>query len=156
MDDEARERAFEPFFTTKSKERGTGLGLSVCLGIVKQCGGRISFESARAGTTFTVLLPAGSARTVSVPSPEPARNGTETVLLVEDEPSVRRIAGAALRRAGYRVIEAPNAADARIEAQAASGAIDLLLTDVEMPGGNGRALAEHLLRELPSLRVLFV
>jgi PAS domain S-box-containing protein len=157
MDDEARQRAFEPFFTTKPKERGTGLGLSVCLGIVKQCGGRITFAStAGGGTTFTVLLPMSATPATLPADPEPARRGTETVLLVEDEGAVRRIAAATLRRAGYRVIEAGNAADARVEAQAASGPIDLLLTDVEMPGGGGRALAQHLRAELPGLRVLYV
>ena len=157
MDDEARQRAFEPFFTTKPKERGTGLGLSVCLGIVKQCGGRITFAgTAGGGTTFTVLLPMSATLAALPVDPEPARSGTETVLLVEDEAAVRRIAAATLRRAGYRVVEAGSAADARVEAQAASGAIDLLLTDVEMPGGGGRALAQRLRAEIPGLRVLYV
>jgi PAS domain S-box-containing protein len=153
---EARERAFEPFFTTKDKDRGTGLGLSVCLGIVTQCGGRISFESTPGGTTFTVLLPRAAEIGTIAAARAPARRGTETVLLAEDEAAVRRIAAATLRRAGYRVIEAGSAADARVEAQAAANAIDVLVTDVEMPGGGGRALAEHLAAEIPGLRVLFV
>jgi nitrogen-specific signal transduction histidine kinase/CheY-like chemotaxis protein len=156
MDEETRERAFEPFFTTKGAERGTGLGLPVCLGIVKQCGGRISFETSRSGTTFTVLLPEAAAAQAAAAPPRPPPTGSETVLLVEDEPAVRRIAAAILRRGGYRVIEAGNAADARIEAQAVGGAVDLLLTDVELPGGGGRVLAEQLRGELPALRVLFV
>jgi two-component system cell cycle sensor histidine kinase/response regulator CckA len=157
MDEEARERAFEPFFTTKGHGRGTGLGLPVCLGIVKQCGGEISFENTPGGgTTFTVLLPLSAGVSVRPPAPKPARAGTEIVLLVEDEPAVRRIAAATLRRSGYRVIEAASAADARVEAQAAHGAVDLLLTDVEMPGGGGRALASQLRAEMPEIRVLFV
>jgi PAS domain S-box-containing protein len=158
MDEEARERAFEPFFTTKAKERGTGLGLPVCLGIVKQCGGRISFQSVAAGTTFTVVLPRAAPDTAAAlaAAPEAAGAGTELVLLVEDEIAVRRIAAGTLRRAGYRVIEAGGAAEARVAAQLAKAPIDLLLTDVEMPGGGGRALAEQLREERAELRVLFI
>jgi CheY-like chemotaxis protein len=156
MDEETRRRAFEPFFTTKPGERGIGLGLAVCHGIAKQCGGHIGFESRPGqGTAFTVLLPYAPDGEIKA-DPAPAQRGWETVLLVEDDDAVRRVAAAALRRNGYRVLEVEDAASAERTFAAEAGAIDLLLTDVEMPGVGGRELAERILGKKPGLAVLFV
>ncbi len=156
MDEETRRRAFEPFFTTKPGERGIGLGLAVCHGIVKQCGGHIGFESRPGeGTRFTVLLPYARAGLDKAEAP-PLQRGSETVLLVEDDPAVRRVAATALRRNGYRVLEAEDGESAERAFAAEGGAVDLLLTDVEMPGGGGRSLAERIVARKPGLAVLFV
>ena len=156
---EARAHLFEPFFTTKEVGKGTGLGLASVYGIVRQSNGLITVESEPgAGSVFTMHFPvAPSTDQILEPSAASARTGPgrETVLLVEDEDSVRVIVGAVLRRQGYHVVEAPGARIA-CEIFATRGDIDLLVTDVVMPEMNGPALAQRLIGLRPELRVLFI
>ncbi|MDQ3365129.1 MAG: response regulator [Myxococcota bacterium] len=152
-------RVFEPFFTTKELGRGTGLGLATCYGIVTQSGGSITVESApAAGTTFRVYLPRAEGE-LATPEPvvaaAPAR-GSETVLLVEDEPIVRTVAISVLERAGFRVLAAGDGVQALALARAHVGRIELLVTDVVMPHMGGPQLAATLVQERPQLAVLFV
>jgi two-component system, cell cycle sensor histidine kinase and response regulator CckA len=158
MDESTRLRAFEPFFTTKAQ--GTGLGLSTVYGIVTQSGGQIEAESRHGeGTIFSVYLPAVSAR-VREPAASPPTiglgRGSETVLLVEDEAVVRNLARRVLRDSGYRVIEARSGEEALRLAGEHPDRIDLLLTDVVMPGMNGRELADRLGEIRPGTRVVFM
>jgi PAS domain S-box-containing protein len=150
---------FEPFFTTKPVGAGTGLGLAMCEGIVRQAGGSISVESAPdLGTTFRVHLPRVSAAPVRASSPAepaPVARGTETLLLVEDENAILNVERRVLSGLGYEVLTASNGADALELAKRHSGPIDLLLTDVVMPRMGGRELAAHLTALRPALRVLF-
>ncbi len=159
MSAEARAHLFEPFFTTKMLGRGTGLGLAVVHGIVKQSEGAIAVESeAGLGTSIHVYLPRCAEPAARLPpSPKPASRsgGNEAVLLVEDEPAVRAVAERTLRRAGYDVLVASDAEEALALAPPRDG-LDLLVTDVVMPGMNGRELADRLLRGHPGLRVLFI
>jgi PAS domain S-box-containing protein len=160
MDDATRARIFEPFFTTKDRGRGTGLGLSTVYGIIKQSGGYITVHSSRgAGTTFEILLPALDEAAISVPTaavaPQPGISAGETVLVVEDEQSVRRMAGQMLARAGYRVLEAGDGHEALAVASDHRGPIHLLLTDVVLPGLSGVAVAESLKTTRPDIRVLY-
>jgi PAS domain S-box-containing protein len=156
---ELRGRLFEPFFTTKPQGKGTGLGLAVVDGIVKQSGGWIEVESeVGVGTTFQIFLPgAGAAGVEAVRSREgfPAR-GSETVLLVEDEAAVRDMAQTALASYGYKVLSVANGEDALRTVAAHHGRIDLLLTDVIMPGVSGPELAERVRREYPGIAVVFM
>jgi len=160
MSAETRAHLFEPFFTTKELGKGTGLGLASVYGIVRQSNGFIAVDSeSGTGTTFTMHFPAVDAsQTTETPLPARAAtaDGQETVMLVEDEEAVRRIISTALRRHGYRVLEAatPNAAIALMEQH--PDRIDLLVSDVVMPEMNGPALAQRLVGMRPSLRVLFV
>jgi signal transduction histidine kinase len=152
-------RIFEPFFTTKERGRGTGLGLAAVHGIVTQLGGAIGVESAvGAGTTFRVFLPATHV-TIETKT-EPVRQGTpvgsETVLLVEDERGVRTFIATALRRFGYRVIEAESAETALAQLAGIKEPIHMLLTDVILPKMNGRALADQIKRIYPAMPVLFM
>ncbi|HSD33445.1 MAG TPA: PAS domain S-box protein [Gemmatimonadales bacterium] len=159
MDAETRGRVFEPFFTTKAVGKGSGLGLATVYGIVKQSGGYIDVSSEPTrGSVFTVYLPRVLEGAPVAPEPvpaEPPRAGGETVLLVEDEPGVRSLACRALRRFGYRVLEAGNGAEALKVARASQDPIHLLLTDVVMPEMGGRELALMLKRERPATRVLY-
>jgi len=161
MDAETRSHIFEPFFTTKAAGAGTGLGLATVFGIVQQSGGVIRVESEpEEGAAFEILLPrytvkaAESARARGVAG-APAR-GTETVLLVEDDDQVRRLASSVLRGHGYQVLEAADAAQALLRSERHDGPIHLLLTDVVMPKSSGRQLAERLVIERPEIRVLFM
>jgi PAS domain S-box-containing protein len=156
---EAREHIFDPFFTTKGKGEGTGLGLATVHGIVRQTGGAISFHSdSGQGTTFLIHLPRHEAavdrRETARSSADPA--GTETVLVVEDQDSVRKLAVRMLSRFGYRILEAAQGDQALLLAESHPGPIHLLLTDVVMPGMTGRELADHLRAARPSINVLYM
>jgi signal transduction histidine kinase/serine/threonine protein kinase/CheY-like chemotaxis protein len=157
MDAPTLAKAFEPFFTTKPT--GSGLGLPTAYGIVKQSGGHIDIESRQgAGTTFRILLPETEQR-ASVPVPAPAasdRPGTGTVLLVDDEPLVREATRRTLRSLGYQVLGAKSADEALRIAAENVDSIDLVITDVMMPGMNGLELARELGKIRPSLKVLFI
>jgi signal transduction histidine kinase/ActR/RegA family two-component response regulator len=159
MTPEVQARIFEPFFTTKPPGAGTGLGLAMCYGIVRQAEGLILVESEPGrGTRFSVLLPReGMEPDAAVASPLAGlAPGRETVLLVEDDPTVRVVTGRMLRELGYTVLEAGSASEARNVAATADGRVDLLLTDVVMPGGSGRELAEVLTLRHPDLPVVFM
>jgi len=159
MTEAVKQRVFEPFFTTKERGKGTGLGLSLVYATVEQSGGIIRVTSApNAGATFEMFFPQTKAVATPAATAMPlneASRGTEIVLLAEDEDSVRTVAKEALERRGYRVLAAADGPSALALARACSGRIDLLLTDVVMPGMNGRELAEALLIERPGTRVLF-
>jgi hypothetical protein len=160
MDEQTKARLFEPFFTTKEMGKGTGLGLSTVYGIVKQSGGYIwVYSELGRGTTFKVYLPqVEAAATVDLPAtaPEAAPRGSETVLLVEDEPALRAVARRVLQRQGYAVLEAAHGDAALALVATHQGPLDLLVTDVVMPGLSGRDLADRLTAARPDLRVLFV
>ncbi|MDZ4717402.1 MAG: PAS domain S-box protein [Roseiflexaceae bacterium] len=160
MDSEVLQHIFEPFFTTKEVGKGTGLGLATCYSIVKQHSGAIQVDSAIGhGTTFTIYLACVEATAAIVQSAEPAGapRGTETVLLVEDEPLVRELERAILNEQGYIVLEATNGEEAwRIVQAPGKAAITLLITDLVMPQMGGKALAELVLEHYPSIMVLFV
>lgn len=152
------ERIFDPFFTTKPPGQGTGLGLSVCMGIAEQAGGYINvYSEPGQGTTFRVYLPrreAGASRPEIRPAGEP-RAGDERIAVVEDDPQLRGLMVSVLGRAGYRVTEVEGG-PAAAATLARLARLDLLVTDVVMPGVTGPALAELLRRERPRLPVLFV
>lgn len=152
------ERIFEPFFTTKDVGHGTGLGLATVYGIVKQHNGWISVQSeVGRGTTFEIFFPA-SQRQVSAQAPasRAARRGSECILLVEDEDALRDLVRAVLETYGYTVLDAPNGRHAFEMWKANANKIDMLLTDIVMPGGvTGRDLAEALIQDKPNLRILF-
>ncbi|MGN6392244.1 MAG: response regulator [Gemmatimonadales bacterium] len=161
MDEHVLAHLFEPFFTTKEMGRGTGLGLATVYGIVRQSGGQIQVASRPGeGSTFTVYFPRvdepvrhGAA---PAPPPEPAPGGSETVLVVEDEEAVRHLVCRVLRTKGYRVLEAAHAEAALQVWNAATEPIDLLVTDMVMPGMSGTALAAQLAEARPGLRILFI
>jgi signal transduction histidine kinase/ActR/RegA family two-component response regulator len=160
MTPEVQERIFEPFFTTKPVGHGTGLGLSTVYGIVAQSGGQVFVRSAPgAGSTFTICLPVHTAEaepTVASPPPRPVHGGAETVLLVEDELLVRQLTHEILRRSGYQVLEASDGAEALRLLGDHPGRIDLLLTDVVMPGMNGGELAHRMRSVRTGIRVIFM
>ncbi len=158
MDEATRARMFEPFFTTKAPGQGTGLGLSTVYGIVRQAGGHIFVYSEPGhGTTFRIYLPLvpGEAETPAVAPPAP-RGGAETVLLCEDDPAVRALMREVLAGHGYRVIEARDGAQAIELGRAHPAEIDLLVTDVVMPGTSGPAVARGCAAANPRLRVVYV
>jgi two-component system, cell cycle sensor histidine kinase and response regulator CckA len=159
MSDEVRKRLFEPFFTTKAGGGGTGLGLATVFGVVKQSGGSIFVYSEEGrGTTFKIYLPVSEqavARSAGGERPASHR-GSETIVVVEDDESVRELVKIMLDGCGYQVVAVPDA-DAAVELCAGHpGGVDLLLTDVVMPDMGGRALAERLSALFPHLRVLFM
>ena len=160
MDEEAQEHIFEPFFTTKAEGRGSGLGLSTAYGIVKQHGGHIwVYSEPGEGTVFKIYLPRVDADAKGVPARADAMStarGTETILLVEDEEAVLRVVRNMLEDQGYRVLTAPSPREAEQLFAKRSGEIDLLLTDVVMPGCSGPSLYERLVGVMPSLKVLYM
>jgi len=158
MSREVAERAFEPFFTTKDASGGAGLGLATVYGIVTQAGGQATLNSVPGeGTTVSVILPAAEA------APDPPRVPTrvaggrgETVLVVEDEETVRRLAVRLLLDAGYDVLEAGRLSEAVDACDGGARRIDLLLTDVVMPEGSGQEVAQRLGEQQEGMRVLFM
>jgi len=150
---------FEPFFTTKTGQ-GTGLGLSIVYGVVQQSGGHLRVESQPGvGTTFEIYLPQAEAAAVEEPeSPaaEPSAGGSETILLVEDESPVRDLVRTILQRSGYSVLEAGDGPTALHLAQTHPGPIDLLFTDVVMPGLSGPELLKRLEPQRPGMQVLYM
>jgi two-component system, cell cycle sensor histidine kinase and response regulator CckA len=159
MDKETQSRIFEPFFTTKEKGKGTGLGLSTVYGIVKQSGGYVMVQSeVQRGTTFHIYLPRveGVAEKHAAPVALAALGGTETVLLVEDEESVRQLVRDTLAAKGYRVLEAENGEAGIAAAAQHKGKINLVITDVVMPGMGGRELVKQLVQLRPGTRVLYL
>jgi CheY-like chemotaxis protein len=160
MDAATQARVFEPFFTTKPQGQGTGLGLAVCYGIVRQAGGHIwAFSEPGRGSIFRVLLPKAidpDPAQEAVPGSDAVARGTETVLVVEDEHAVRTLAVRALTSAGYRVLQAANGEDAIAAAAAHDGDVHVLLTDVVMPGMNGREVADVLTTSRPGIRVVYM
>jgi len=161
MTPEVQSHLFEPFFTTKERGKGTGLGLSTVYGVVKQSSGAIDVVSSPgSGTSFRILLPAVDEEPKGPPqepAPRPAVRGSETVLIVEDEPAVLELAARALCEQGYTVLRADRAATALEILRSSAARIELVVTDVVMPGGmGGRELAEEVLRQRPETRVLFI
>ncbi|MCX6544221.1 MAG: MASE1 domain-containing protein [Acidobacteria bacterium] len=160
MPEAVQARVFEPFFTTKTREKGTGLGLSTVYGIVRQSGGHVTFTSqVGVGTVFQVLLPivegAAAATVADVRRAESSR-GSETILLVEDDGPVRAFARTLLERSGYRVLEAAGGPDAIKIAEVFSEPIQLVLTDVIMPGMAGPEVARRVRATRPATRVLYM
>ena len=160
IDPETQAQIFEPFYTTKGRDKGTGLGLATVYGVVKQSNGYINVESEKGkGSTFTVYLPrieqAASISIQSAPEPRTSR-GTETILLVEDAEPLRRLTQLFLQENGYRVLTAVDGTEAQKVAAEFASPIQLLLTDVVMPGINGRVLAERLAPSHPAMKVLYM
>jgi len=160
MDRETQARIFEPFFTTKEKGKGTGLGLSTVYGIIKQSGGYVFVQSeVGRGTVFTIYFPRvdePSEARGDLPVSLAAAGGTETVLLVEDEDSVRQLVRETLESRGYRVLEAANGPAALALAASHPDQIHLVITDVVMPGLNGHELVQQLQPARPGLKVLYL
>jgi CheY-like chemotaxis protein len=159
MTDEVKSHLFEPFFTTKEIGKGTGLGLATVYGIVKQSGGHITVESEIGkGTTIRVYMPRvegerESKTSIAIPR---ARTGTETILLIEDEEAVRKLAAAVLRKSGYGVFEAGNGAEGLELVARQPGKIDLTITDVVMPVMSGHEFSRRLAERSPATRVIFM
>jgi PAS domain S-box-containing protein len=150
---------FEPFFTTKEVGKGTGLGLATVYGVVKQSGGYIWVDSAPGfGSSFQIFLPRveESVSQAAIDAPADNLRGTETILLVEDADALRKLARSFLSEHGFQVISASNGEEALLVAERHGRPIDLLVTDVIMPGMNGRALADRLLAKQPKLKVLYI
>jgi PAS domain S-box-containing protein len=159
MDAETQRRIFEPFFTTKERGKGTGLGLATVYGIVKQAGGDIwVYSELGKGTTFKLYFPKASVSPDSLAAAPAvaAHEGSETILLVEDDPAVRNLSARMLERMGYHTITAACGSDALAAAAAYAGEIDLLLTDVVMPHMNGAQLAAELRGSRPDIRIVYV
>jgi len=160
MDAQTRTRIFEPFFTTKEPGKGTGLGLATVYGIIKQSDGEIAVSSEPGkGTSFKIFLPASAIAPNAWPVPQArsaTRGGSETILLAEDDETVRRMVSRALQACGYTVLEARHAAEALALSERYEQPIDLLVTDVVMPQMSGRVLAERLTLLRPQLKVLFI
>ncbi len=159
IDPVVRMRVFEPFFTTKERGRGTGMGLATVYGIVKQSGGYIAIESEPgAGATFTIYLPA-TLEALTPVEPECAwlsACGSETILLIEDDAAVRALISEVLRRRGYRLLVADGGPPALEIAASHGGPIDMLITDIVMPGMSGLAVADRIRETRGDIAVLFV
>lgn len=160
MDEATRARIFEPFFTTKGIGKGTGLGLSTVYGIVQQSGGAIDVESAvNVGSTFRIYLPYCAApaekKAADAHGPTAVARGVETVLVVEDEPALRNVVRRLLQAAGYRVITAENGADALALAAQEGVNVDLVLTDMVMPGMSGQDLIDRMRQTKRDVKVVF-
>jgi len=158
MSAETRSRLFEPFFTTKEAGKGTGLGLAIVYGIVKQAGGDILvYSEPGQGTTFKIYLPTTTPLPQKAPlEPSLAARGNETILLCEDDPKIRTLVQAMLSRQGYRVLAAEHPAEAVEMLRKFEGRLDLLLTDVVMPGTSGLELAKTVAKMRPEARVLYM
>jgi CheY-like chemotaxis protein len=160
MDAETQAHIFEPFFTTKEQGKGTGLGLATTYGVIKQSGGFIwVYSELSKGTTFKIYLPRVDEPAASIPTvhiPASLARGTETVLLSEDEQDVREITREFLESAGYKVLEAPGGEAALQVAAAHSGPIDLLITDMVMPGMSGQELARKMRALRDGIRVVYM
>ena len=160
MDEQTKSRIFEPFFSTKNQGKGTGLGLAIVYGIIEQSGGHIYVDSEpNWGTIFNIYLPEAEG-TIKKTSPQlitpSASQGTETILLVEDEAGVRQVTYRFLEKRGYTVLQASHAEEALQVCQQHEGEIDLLITDVMMPDITGPELAEQLVQLYPTLKVLYI
>jgi CheY-like chemotaxis protein len=158
MDESTKARIFEPFFTTKEAGKGTGLGLAVVYGIVKQSGGQVLVESSpNCGTMFKIYIPRGEGSTEDVRESVRAEvpGGTETILLVDDDKSVRDMIADFLKNRGYRVLVARDGADA-ISVAESSGEFDLLVSDLTMPNIGGRELARRLKEAKPNLKTILM
>ncbi|MGE5644162.1 MAG: PAS domain S-box protein [Acidobacteriota bacterium] len=160
IEKEIQERIFDPFFTTKGEGEGTGLGLSMVYGIVRQSGGAVAlFSEPGQGATFRIYLPRTEGGAAGVEAAEPAAGGlrgSETILVVEDQDAVRKWVVQALKSYGYRILEASQGADALEMTRLHEGAIELLLTDVVMPHMTGKELAEQLQPLRPDMKVLYM
>jgi len=161
MDRETKARAFEPFFTTKHASEGSGLGLAVVYGVIRQSGGHITLESEpRVGTVFRIYLPRVQASTPAAPEAPAALGalpgGNETILFAEDDRAIRTLVSRVLEKLGYRVLAAPDGAAGIELAHTYPGEIHLLLTDIIMPSVGGRELAARLKSEKPELKVVFI
>jgi two-component system cell cycle sensor histidine kinase/response regulator CckA len=160
MTPEVQSRIFEPFFTTKAEGKGTGLGLAMCYGIVKQSGGHISiYSELGVGTVFKVYLPRIEDAVASDAKPDRSGDlphGKETILLVEDEPTLRKLTKLVLQDLGYTILEAANGSEALdIAKQRNFNDVDLVFTDVVMPQMGGKELADHIHAMRPEAKVLF-
>ena len=160
MDEATRHRLFEPFFTTKELGKGTGLGLATVFGIVKQSGGYIwVYSEPGKGATFKVYLPRAFTEAVtgvSTPTADRPTGGSETILLVEDDPAVRFLTRRILEGAGYRVFDCAGPQQARELFEKVVDQVSMLVTDIIMPGSSGPRLFQALSSRRPSLRVLYV
>jgi CheY-like chemotaxis protein len=160
MTEEVRQHIFEPFFTTKQLGKGAGLGLATVYGIIRQSGGWIDVQSqVGQGSSFNIYLPridAGPLPADDGPASKDELRGGETVLVVEDDDAVRELTTTMLRGQGYNVLDAGNGQEACRVAKAHTGRIHLLLTDVIMPGMNGKELSKLLLELYPQLKVLLM
>ena len=156
MDVETRQRLFEPFFTTKQPGKGSGMGLSLVYGAVKQSDGHVSVYSQPAcGTIFEIYLPRVK-EAVSEPVRRASARGSETILLVDDEEGVRRLVSAVLKTNGYEVLDAPNGVSAMAAYEKNGHKIDMVLTDIVMPQMNGLELGQRLAEQAPELKVLYM
>jgi CheY-like chemotaxis protein len=161
IDENLRQQIFEPFFTTKERGHGTGLGLPTAYGIVTQSGGGIDVESTVGrGTTMRVRLPlvtgASTGPAVVHAQPDVAPGGTETLLLVEDDVNVRDLVADFLTSAGYQVMQGGDADEAEAACRSVNGRIDLLVSDVVLPGLDGPGLVERLRSSVPGLKALLI